>query len=235
MDLLPAFDPGQLGSDSGAALAASAVVLGLSGSLHCFLMCGPLACAAAPITIGRKRANSAPATYHAARIAAYALMGGLLGSFGSGFSRAFAVPLRAVLPWMLVAALVASALDLGKRLRPIPGFANLSRLAARVSASLSSRGRAALLGAMTPLLPCGLLYGVFAAAFTTSSFGGGALLLGAFAMGGAPALALAQLQLGLGARLRGWPAVALQKGLPLAAAAVIAYRALQSASGHACH
>jgi sulfite exporter TauE/SafE len=235
VDLLPALDPGQLQSGAGAALAASAVVLGVSGSLHCFLMCGPLACAAGPVVIGRKRANSAPAAYHAARIAAYSLMGGLLGTFGSGFSQAFAVPLRSVLPWMLVAALCASALDLGKRMAPVPGFANLSRLAARVSASLSAPGRAALLGAITPLLPCGLLYGVFAAAFTTASFGGGALLLGSFALGGAPALALAQLPLGLGARLRGWPALALQKGLPLVAAAVIAYRALLAQAGQACH
>jgi hypothetical protein len=90
-------------------------------------------------------------------------------------------------------------------------------------------------GAITPLLPCGLLYGVFAAAFAAGSFGGGALLLGAFAAGGAPALLLAQLPGGLMRKLRGTPALIIQKAVPLVAAAVITYRALMTSSGHSCH
>src|SRR5262249_22530689 len=156
------------------------------------------------------------------------------------FSRGVALPLSSVLPWMLVAALLASVFDLGKRIAPVPGLANVVRTASRWSASLPPWARASVIGGVTPLLPCGLLYGVFAAAFTCASFGGGALLLGAFALGGAPALLGTQLAVrvraatGPCARLRRHP-LALQKALPLIAAAVIAFRAIQVARGHACH
>jgi hypothetical protein len=238
MDLMPGFVAGDLGAASAPSMALSALVLGASGSLHCFLMCGPLACAAsAPVQIGTgpKRANSAAAAYHAARITAYTLVGGGLGLFGGAFSRAFTIPLRGVLPWLLVAALLASVMDLGKRLAPLPVFAKVVRAAGRAGAALTPRARALVLGAITPLLPCGLLYGLFAAAFAAASLGGGALLLGAFAVGGTPALLLAQVPGGLARRLGGWRALVLQKGVPLVAAAVIAYRAVQAARGQDCH
>ncbi len=228
----PTFAPAALASESVVAAAISTFVLGASGSLHCFLMCGPLACAAAP---GGARTPRALGAYQLARITAYATVGGALGAFGSAFGRAFTVPLRSVLPWLLIAALVASALDLGKRIAPLPGIANFLRRMHRLSATFSPVTRATVVGGITPLLPCGLLYGVFAAAFTAASFGGGALLLGAFAVGGAPALLLAQLPGGLMRRLRGTPAVVLQRGVPLVAAGVLAWRAVMTAGGHSCH
>jgi sulfite exporter TauE/SafE len=232
MDLFPHVATEALGGDTALSVAASALVLGASGSLHCFLMCGPLACSAAP---GGARNLRALGAYHLSRVIAYALVGGFLGVFGRAFSRAFTLPMRAIVPWLLVAALLGSALDIGKRLAPLPGLAHFVRRLARLGATFSPTRRAAVLGGITPLLPCGLLYGVFAAAFSVSSFADGALLLGSFAVGGAPALLLAQLPAGLATRLRGTPALILRRGLPLVAAAVLAVRAVQSARGHACH
>jgi sulfite exporter TauE/SafE len=91
------------------------------------------------------------------------------------------------------------------------------------------------MGALTPLLPCGLLYGVFAAALASGSFMGGALVLGAFALGGLPALLGAQLQTGL---WRHRPRIAtflLQRALPLAAAALLVFRALGTPGKPSCH
>jgi sulfite exporter TauE/SafE len=138
----------------------------------------------------------------------------------------------------MAAALVASALEVGKRLRPLPlpGLAHVARAVSRWGAKFSFAGRAGAMGAVTPLLPCGLLYGVFAAALASGSFGGGALVLGAFALGGLPALLGAQLQAGL---WRNRPRIAsflLQRAMPLAAAAVLVYRAVGSAGGQpGCH
>jgi hypothetical protein len=91
------------------------------------------------------------------------------------------------------------------------------------------------MGAVTPLLPCGLLYGVFAAALAAGSFGGGALLLGAFALGGLPALFGAQLQLGLWGRRPRAADFLLRRALPLMAAAVLVYRAAGAAGTPRCH
>jgi sulfite exporter TauE/SafE len=143
------------------------------------------------------------------------------------------------LPWLLAAFLIAGALA------PL-GWARALRLPARlgggahsVARAVATGGptlRAAAFGALTPLLPCGLLYGVFlaAAATGTALSGGGVMLL--FALGGVPALAGAQA----GAQLfNAHPRVtrALRTAVPLAAAAVLIWRALASGpvGPVACH
>jgi hypothetical protein len=136
----------------------------------------------------------------------------------------------------MAAALVASALELGKRLRPLPGMARVAGALSRLGAKFSSTGRAGAMGAVTPLLPCGLLYGVFAAALASGSFASGALVLGAFALGGLPALLGAQLHAGLWRHRPGVAAFVLQRAMPLAAAALLIYRAVSTSSGRpSCH
>lgn len=215
--------------------ALGSLVVGVTGSVHCLLMCGPLACASLPGVPGPER-RKAVLAYQGARLGAYTLVGGALGALGGGVTRALAVSTRPYLPWLMAAALVASALELGKRLRPLPGLSRAASAISRVGAKFSFAGRAGAMGAVTPLLPCGLLYGVFAAALASGSFAGGALILGAFALGGLPALLGAQLQAGL---WRSRPKVAsfvLQRAVPLVAAAVLIYRAVGSATGcPRCH
>ncbi|XXF79909.1 sulfite exporter TauE/SafE family protein [Myxococcaceae bacterium GXIMD 01537] len=216
--------------------AAGSLVVGLTGSVHCLLMCGPLACASLPAIPGVER-RKAVLAYQGARLGAYALVGGSLGALGGGVTRTLAVSAQPYLPWLMAAALVASALELGKRLRPLPGLSRVASLISRAGAKFSFVGRAGAMGAVTPLLPCGLLYGVFAAALASGSFAGGALILGAFALGGLPALLGAQLQAGLWKRQPRLAAFVLQRAVPLVAAAVLIYRALGvSPSGPpSCH
>lgn len=218
-----------------AAGALGALVVGLTGSVHCLLMCGPLACAGLPAVPGTERRRAVIA-YQGARLGAYALVGGALGALGGGVTQALAVSTRPYLPWLMAAALVASALELGKRLRPLPGMANLARHVTRWGAKFSWTGRASAMGAVTPLLPCGLLYGVFAVALASGSFAGGALVLAAFALGGLPALLGAQLQAALWKDRPKQLSFVLQRAVPLAAAAVLIYRAVGTASGGpGCH
>jgi hypothetical protein len=214
--------------------AVGALAVGFTGSVHCLLMCGPLACASLPGVSGPERWR-AMLSYQGARVLAYAVMGGALGALGGGVTRTLAVSARPYLPWVMAAALVASALELGKRLRPLPGLVHVARLVSRASARFSSAGRAGAMGAVTPLLPCGLLYGVFAAALAAGSFGGGALLLGAFAVGGLPALLGSQLQLGLWGRKAPFADFMLRRAVPLMAAALLVYRAVGTAGPGQCH
>lgn len=213
-----------------AASAAGAFTLGLTGSLHCLVMCGPLACASLPAGGSRWRASLA---YQGARLVAYGAVGAALGALGRGATRALSVSTQPSLPWLMAAALVVSALGLGKRLPPIPGLSRLSGALARRSARFSPPFRAAAIGALTPLLPCGLLYGTFAVALAAGGVGGGALVLGAFAVGGLPALLAAQA--GLWRQRPRRVELLLQRGVPLLAAAVLVYRALEVGAGRACH
>ncbi|AGC47392.1 hypothetical protein MYSTI_06119 [Myxococcus stipitatus DSM 14675] len=212
--------------------AVGALTVGLTGSVHCFLMCGPLACASLPSIPGADRRRALLA-YQGARLGAYALVGGLLGALGGGVARALAVSTRPYLPWLMIAALVASALDLGKRLPPLPGLARLARGLSRWSAKFSWTVRAGAMGAVTPLLPCGLLYGVFAVALASGSFAGGALVMGAFAVGGLPALFVAQLQWGLWSKRPRLSHFLLKRAMPLTAAVVLAVRAVETSGS--CH
>ncbi len=215
--------------------AAGALVVGVTGSVHCLLMCGPLACAGLPGVKGPEKWR-AVLSYQSARVGAYALVGGLLGALGGGVTQVLAVSTRPYLPWVMAAALVASALELGKRLRPLPGLSHVAGAISRVSAKFSLLSRSGAMGAVTPLLPCGLLYGVYAAALTSSSFGGGALLMGAFALGGLPALLGAQLQTGLWQRQPRLATFVLKRAVPLVAAAVLLYRAVGVGAGQpSCH
>ncbi len=206
------------------ATAAGAMVAGLSGSVHCALMCGPLACAGLPKD--RAARVKAAAAWHVGRISAYALVGAALGGLGSGLAHLLSASIQPAVPWLMAAGLVATALDAGRWLKPLPAVASIARALGRWASALSPSFRAALLGAATPFLPCGLLYGVFLAVLAAGSARWGAGLMAAFAVGGTAALAATQVT-GLAA-LKLSPG--FRRSLLLTAAAVLVWRAAVAAS-----
>jgi sulfite exporter TauE/SafE len=224
--------------------AAAGLAAGLASSAHCAVMCGPLACTAgAPsspsdLVVLRRRGRpwAAPIAYHAARIGAYAAVGGALGLAGEG-ARGVLGSIAPALPWVMAGALAASAFGLGKRL-PVPGpLKNLVRPLVRKSANLAPTLRSAAIGAATPLLPCASLYGLLVAAVATSSALGGAALTAAFAVGATPALALVQAHAPLLAR---HPRAAMwfRRAAPLLAAVVLVWRAVHTGAAGSpptCH
>lgn len=216
---------------------AAALAAGLTGSLHCALMCGPLACAPLPAAGGSGRTRTA-AAWHAGRLAAYLAVGAGLGLAGAGLARALAERVQPLLPWVMAVGLAATALELPKRLPALPGLAGLGRRIAALGAHTSPTGRAFALGAATPLLPCGLLYGLFLAAVGTGSAVGGALVMGLFGVGSLPGLAAAQAGTAWTGRFPR-AELFLRRAVPLIAAGVLVWRALMvPATGGApppCH
>jgi sulfite exporter TauE/SafE len=217
-----------------AALTA-ALALGAAGSLHCFVMCGPLACAV-------QRDRGTALVYHLARIGGYGAVGGVLGALGGvldALGGVLALRMRATLPWLLALVLLAAVIDPGgrrlRRLPALPGIAQLLRLITAARAKLSPIFRAALMGAVTPLLPCGLVYGIAAAATASASAVEGALIMSAFACAAVPALLVAQLSSDWLKGLPRVPSALVQRGLPLLAAVVLVYRAVINGVQHACH
>lgn len=206
--------------------ATAAFLIGLATSPHCALMCGPLGCVV--LTAGRPQTTTLPAmaAYQGARLAAYGLVGTLAAGIGTAVEKAFSWPLARALPWVLVTLLVIFALRLDRWL-PKPRW--LSRWHGRIL-SAARRAPAPLLGAMlgaaTPLLPCGPLYVLFSVCLFASSVVHGATLAIVFGLGTLPLLWFAQTGL-LRWQTRLSPAHLrrAQSAVALSAAAIVAWRA----------
>ena len=179
-------------------LIASALLLGLTGSLHCLFMCGPLVAALTPPS-SPSRWWSFPLSYSLGRMLGYGTMGfviGLLGAVIDKYSALSGLPkLSAFLggPLMVLAGLssltpVPWRRSLGAR---FPFFGRWKDAAARAYRSvLGSSGQSAAwaLGILTPFIPCGLLYAVYGKAVSTGNPLSGALFMMLFALSSAPAL-----------------------------------------------
>ena len=191
---------------------ASFFLFGLAGSLHCVGMCGPLSSLAC-------RPGESPASslfpYQFFRMAIYAGLAAMVWGLG--------LPFRLGLPLPALAALVCLPL-LAYALVPhewAPAW--MGRLHTRLGGGLARLGpvlRGSLMGFLTPLLPCGLLYAALAAAIAAPSALHAASWMAAFAAGTLPLLAASQAGFTLlPAFSRGpWPS-RLRRGTAVVAAA----------------
>ena len=186
------------------ALLFSVFGAALLGSAHCAAMCGAMACASADVSAEPGERFRASSAYHAARLAAYMLLGAVAGAAGAGIDSTVSVQ-GVIRPAALVGGLIlivwgsVRALELtGVRVPHFgtPRFArSLIAPALRGVAGRRPITRALLLGAVSPLLPCGWLYAFVASAASTGAALDGALVMGAFWAGTVPALAVVTLGL----------------------------------------
>ncbi len=167
-------------------------ILGLAGSLHCAVMCGPLVLAMNPTArLPRQQACLQMLGYHAGRLLTYALLGGLVGSIGeelipAGIGRGLAVGAGALL------VLAAAGATIGTGLRPIArAWSSLALLASSRAIAFARRHHRlghAVLGAANGLLPCGLLYAALAAAVSSGGVIHSVALMIGFGSGTIPML-----------------------------------------------
>ncbi|HEX5044697.1 MAG TPA: sulfite exporter TauE/SafE family protein [Candidatus Polarisedimenticolaceae bacterium] len=196
-----------------AVLAAS-----LLGSLHCAAMCGGLVAAYA----GKGAGAPAHAAYSLGRLAAYVALGAAAGAVGgvfahtaalAGIQRGAALLSGALLVvWGAHALLAACGV-----LRPLHAPAALTRAfgsSLRRAQVLPVPARAAALGLLSGLLPCGWLWAFVATAAGTGAPAPGAVVMAVFWLGTLPVL----VGLGAGAARFAGP---LRRRLPALSAAVI--------------
>ncbi len=203
-------------------LVAGVLVASLLGSIHCAAMCGAFVC-----TYAGQRTDIGPSwplhgAYHAGRLVSYSLLGALAGSIGAGVNRMGALAgvsrAAAVLGGSLMVLWAASSIasSLGVRTGfAAPGWAARTLGAAVTRAQGTPPAiRAASIGLLTTLLPCGWLYAFVATAAGTGSATAGAGVMAIFWLGTVPAL----LAIGLGAqRIFG----RFVRRLPIASAVVV--------------
>jgi uncharacterized protein len=173
-----------------AALAASALFMGLTGSLHCASMCGP-AFGAIATRSGPARFSRATMSMHAGRLLSYAAAGALVASSISalGTLQAAGPLLRPI--WTLIhVAAIALGLSLVGRARA-PRWLNrdsrqIARMAdtrvVRVFTRLPPSGRAGIAGMCWAGIPCGLLQSALLVAALASGPIAGATVMSTFAV-----------------------------------------------------
>lgn len=214
-----------------------ALVMGAVGSLHCAAMCSPLVCAACSNSC-RPEARSVPitglVTYGLARLVSYGSVGFASGLVGFAAVRyANSLPTRIALSFFVVLLFVVAQWP-GVLGRSVPAL--LERAASFCAGLGVGGGAAGLLGLVTPIVPCGLLW---SALIMASQSGGplhGAGVMMVFALGSSPGLLAGPLLLGgLKQRWkRGWPWIqALLVGL---ACGMVLWRIWAAGSGTLpCH
>jgi sulfite exporter TauE/SafE len=166
--------------------------LGVAGSVHCLVMCGPLILALRGAA-GPRNTWASAALHHAGRLLVYqvfAIAAALTGKALAlgGLDRVLSVTCGAIL--------IASALPLGTRLLPTSVAAvwmraltaaggRMRRLAGSHQAAAAFAG-----GIVNGLLPCGLTYGAAAVAAASGHVSSAMLTMAGFGAGTLPTLAL---------------------------------------------
>lgn len=164
-----------------------AFLMGLTGSLHCAGMCGPITLVIPFQMLQGYKKWLGIALYHFGRITVYALLGVVIHSFKSIFNPQVqqyisivsgALLLLLGLFYFFPQSKLQIALPWTKWVRD-----NLGKL-------MSKPGLASLLGMgmLNGLLPCGLVYMALSTTVTASSLTGAILLMYAFGLGTTPML-----------------------------------------------
>jgi sulfite exporter TauE/SafE len=170
---------------------------GFVGSVHCVGMCGGLIAVASDGAPRGRQRLVAQLSYQGGRLASYLVLGLIAGALGhaldlagqaAGIGKAAAVVAGVTMTvgglWaMLEAGGATSRLRLPRPKLP----ARLTNWLGRAQAQ-SPRGRAALLGAASALLPCGFLYAFALAGAATGSVLASTLVMLALWLGNLPAL-----------------------------------------------
>lgn len=170
----------------------AAFAAGVVTSLHCAAMCGPLACSLIPSRGDRADPHTINTIYHVTRLTGYAVLGAIAGGLGRTPLSWISTSVWRWMPWLIVLFFIALGLRWDHYLPRLP-------LLSRFYLGLQSRVRgrsgveaAAMLGLVTPLLPCGPLYLVLTAALLSGSAARGLEFMLAFGLGTVPLLWVAQ-------------------------------------------
>lgn len=217
------------------ALLTSILIASLVGATHCVGMCGAFV-ALAVVQPDRDIPSSRLAlttAYNLGRLVTYLVLGSLAGGVGAvvdlggdlvGVQR---VAMLIAAGMMVVFGLASAARALGVALprMPLPPvLLRVARVGHERAFTLAPLTRAAVVGLLTTLLPCGWLYAYVVIAAGTASPMWGALAMGVFWLGTLPAMGT----LGLGIRTLMGP---LGKRMPLATSALLIGVGLWTALG----
>jgi uncharacterized protein len=162
----------------------SGIVFGITGSLHCVGMCGPIAMALPTGGVSPLRKALLVILYNTGRATTYGLLGLVAGIAGAGFAiSGYQQLLSIVAGSLLFISAFVPLFDAPVWFRGL--FGRLRGAMSRVFAGRSKKDLF-LLGLLNGLLPCGLVYMALSVALASGSMAQGALFMVAFGLGTAP-------------------------------------------------
>jgi sulfite exporter TauE/SafE len=154
-------------------LLLPAILLGLAGSMHCIMMCGPLALA---LPLGGQTPSQKVVSrilFLGGRLMVYGLMGALVGSLGQGISW-----LGGQKIWLIAITVFIFLLVAGWNMDWAVSIREKIRNASLQLKNDNPLSAFLLLGVANGLLPCGLVYGALTqSALANNAFMGAVLML----------------------------------------------------------
>lgn len=164
-----------------------AFVLGVLGSLHCAVMCGPLMLALPAPPGGPMRFVTGRILYQFGRIVTYALLGVMAGLVGRSL---FLIGLQRWLSIALGLAVLAGFFVSKKIALSAPAMQLVGALKRTMSGQLRKKDFRSLLllGMLNGLLPCGLVYVALAGAAAGGGLGAGIGYMTFFGLGTLPTM-----------------------------------------------
>lgn len=167
-------------------IPAMAFVMGLTGSLHCAGMCGPIMWVMPFRALSGARKITAILAYHLSRVSIYALLALVLHSvkwlFAPGIQQGISIAMGAVLLLGGLAAFMP-----GRWTVNMPWNGWVTRQLGKVSGNPSVAALMAA-GALNGLLPCGLVYMALSASVSIASQAEAMIMMFAFGLGTMPML-----------------------------------------------
>lgn len=164
-----------------------ALLMGLTGSLHCAGMCGPIIWIMPFQAHGGMKKFAAIGLYHTGRISVYALLAVILHSFSSLFQPRVQQYISVSLGAILLLAGLFSFLPT-KRLKVILPWEEYVKKQFATFIGKPGLSTLGIAGVFNGLLPCGLVYMALSASMTVAGSMQAALLMYLFGLGTLPML-----------------------------------------------
>ena len=166
--------------------------MGLIGSVHCIGMCGPLVMALPIAQQTNFQKWQSILLYHFGKITSYAILGILLGLFGSqlplyGVQENLSIVMGSIMLLYVIYVFVIKS-------KWVPQFLKFNILYTfiikKMGGLFKSKNRAVfyLIGFLNGLLPCGMIYLALTSALATQNVFQGGLIMAFFGLGTMPAL-----------------------------------------------
>ncbi|GGG35474.1 membrane protein [Croceivirga lutea] len=175
-------------------MVASALVLGLLGSLHCLGMCGPIA-----FMLPLDKSNNTKkifqlSLYHLGRIFSYALMGLAFGLVGKGLQLfGFQQKLSIVIGVFMILLVLIPSRYVSKFSITKPVYTIIGKVKSKLGNELKKRTPDTFLtiGVLNGFLPCGLVYMALLGAIAMGNAVSGSLYMAVFGLGTIPLMTTA--------------------------------------------
>jgi uncharacterized protein len=162
-------------------------LIGLTGSIHCVGMCGPLISLSGIFKEDKSSIYSPFFQYHFGRIVMYAFLGAMLGWLGYvtefiGFVKYLTIGMAAVLVTYAILSLLGIKLNFNSK------YSSTSIYLYNKIIKSKLPFKTILLGGLNGLVPCGLVYSAMVLSFMNNDIQYGILNMVVFGLGTLPAL-----------------------------------------------